>query len=46
MATGRQVVLVVEDEESYVEVLSIGLSKEGFHVEVATDGAEALRRFD
>lgn len=39
-------VLVVEDEESFVEALTLGLGREGFAVEVARDGAEALRRFD
>lgn len=39
-------VLVVEDEESFVEALMVGLKKEGFVVEVARDGAEALLRFD
>jgi two-component system response regulator RegX3 len=39
-------VLVVEDEASFVEALQIGLSREGFHVEVATDGVEALDRFE
>ena len=39
-------VLVVEDESSYVEALMIGLAREGFRVVVATDGAEALARFD
>ncbi|HQZ34921.1 MAG TPA: response regulator transcription factor [Ilumatobacteraceae bacterium] len=39
-------VLVVEDEASYVEALIIGLTREGFRVEVAVDGAEALARFD
>ena len=39
-------VLVVEDEASFVEALQIGLSREGFRVEVATDGVEALERFD
>jgi two-component system response regulator RegX3 len=38
-------VLVVEDEESYVEALEIGLSREGFEVVVARDGIEALDRF-
>lgn len=38
-------VFVVEDEESFVEALQIGLSREGFRVEVATDGIEALERF-
>ena len=39
-------VLVVEDEASFVEALSIGLKREGFDVEVAVDGAEALEQFD
>ncbi|MCE9622374.1 MAG: response regulator transcription factor [Actinomycetia bacterium] len=39
-------VLVVEDESSYVEALMVGLGREGFRVVVATDGAEALARFD
>ena len=40
------VVLVVEDEASFVEALTIGLRREGFEVAVAVDGAEALERFD
>lgn len=39
-------VLVVEDESSYVEALTVGLTREGFRVVVATDGADALDRFD
>jgi two-component system response regulator RegX3 len=39
-------VFVVEDEASFVEALTLGLRREGFHVEVATDGFEALERFD
>jgi two-component system response regulator RegX3 len=39
-------VLVVEDEPSYVEALVTGLEREGFAVEVAGDGVEALERFD
>ena len=42
----QPVVLVVEDESSFVEALTVGLSREGFRVEVAVDGMEALRRFD
>jgi two-component system response regulator RegX3 len=42
----RPTVLVVEDETSYVEALTIGLTREGFLVEVAVDGVEALTRFD
>lgn len=39
-------VLVVEDEESFVEALQIGLKREGFRVEVARDGMQALEMFD
>lgn len=39
-------VLVVEDEPSFVDALSVGLQREGFHVVVATDGAQALEMFD
>jgi len=39
-------VLVVEDEESFVEALVVGLKREGFLVKVARDGAEALSAFD
>ncbi len=44
MADAR--IFVVEDEPSFVEALSIGLEREGFEVDVAVDGAEALERFD
>jgi two-component system response regulator RegX3 len=37
---------VVEDEESFIDALTIGLKREGFRVEVARDGFEALERFD
>jgi two-component system response regulator RegX3 len=39
-------VLVVEDEESFVEALTVGLKREGFRVRVARDGVEALDLFD
>ena len=47
----RTRVLVVEDEESFVDALTVGLAREGFDVTIARDGAEALaefapRRFD
>ena len=45
-ANSRPTVLVVEDETSYVEALTVGLTREGFRVEVATDGVEALGKFD
>jgi two-component system, OmpR family, response regulator RegX3 len=38
-------VLVVDDEESYRQALESGLAREGFAVEVAADGHEALRLF-
>ena len=43
--SGSASILVVEDEESYQEALLAGLSREGFDVELASDGAEALDRF-
>jgi len=42
----RTRVLVVEDEESFLEALRIGLGREGFAIDVARDGAEALERFE
>ena len=39
-------ILLAEDEESFVDALVVGLSREGFAVTVARDGAEALRLFD
>ena len=39
-------ILVVEDEESFVEALTVGLKREGFRVRVARDGVEALEMFD
>lgn len=41
-----QTILLVEDEESFVDALTVGLKREGFRVEVARDGLEALTRFD
>jgi two-component system response regulator RegX3 len=39
-------VLVVDDEQSYRDALRVALEREGFRVEVAADGAEAIERFD
>jgi two-component system response regulator RegX3 len=39
-------VLVVEDEESFVDALSVGLDHEGFDVTIARDGQEAVILFD
>ncbi len=44
--TTQPVVLVVEDEPSFVEALTIGLSREGFRVVSVGDGFEAVQRFD
>lgn len=44
--TEQVTVLVVEDEPSFVEALVVGLKREGFHVDVAYDGAEALEKFN
>ena len=46
MSTPDATVLVVEDEDSFVEALTVGLKREGFRVTVARDGAEALDVFD
>jgi two-component system, OmpR family, response regulator RegX3 len=46
MTEPRNTVLVVEDEESFVEALVVGLKREGFRVEVARDGVEALEVFE
>ena len=39
-------ILVVDDEQSYRDALRVALEREGFRVEVAADGAEAIERFD
>ncbi|HEX9992971.1 MAG TPA: response regulator transcription factor [Acidimicrobiales bacterium] len=39
-------VLVVEDEDSFVDALTVGLAREGFSVQVARDGQAALDAFD
>ena len=44
--TTPPVVLVVEDEPSFVEALTIGLTREGFRVVSVGDGFEAVQRFD
>ena len=46
MTEPRNTILVVEDEESFVEALVVGLKREGFRVEVARDGVEALEQFE
>jgi two-component system response regulator RegX3 len=39
-------ILVVDDEASYRDALSVALKREGFLVHTAGDGVEALARFD
>src|SRR6188768_1488086 len=46
MATPSTSILVVEDEDSFIDALTVGLKREGFRVTVARDGAEALDLFD
>ena len=46
MSTTSSTVLLVEDEEAFIDALTVGLRREGFVVETARDGAEALDRFD
>jgi two-component system response regulator RegX3 len=38
-------VLVIEDEESFIDALTVGLEREGFEVTTATDGQEGLALF-
>ncbi|HUP84543.1 MAG TPA: response regulator transcription factor [Acidimicrobiales bacterium] len=44
--TGELTVLIVEDEESYVDALELALSREGFRTRVARTGPEAVQVFD
>jgi len=46
MTNQTTTVLVVEDEDSYVEALQAGLKREGFRVVVVKDGVTALELFD
>ena len=46
MAEPQHTVLVVEDEESFVEALQVTLKRESFRVIVARDGIEALEKFE
>jgi two-component system, OmpR family, response regulator RegX3 len=39
-------ILVVDDEESYRDALSVALEREGFKVALAADGQEALDQFE
>lgn len=46
MTASEATILVVEDEESFIEALTVGLKREGFRVRVARDGVQALEQFD
>ncbi len=46
MSSGEMTILVAEDEESFIEALELGLTREGFVVEIARDGQEALDQFE
>lgn len=46
MSTRGPTILVVDDEEAYREALLVALEGEGFHVETAADGVEAIARFE
>ena len=43
--TDAPLILVVDDEQSYRDALSVALAREGFRVEIAADGIEAIERF-
>jgi two-component system response regulator RegX3 len=42
----RPRILVVDDEQSYRDALAVALEREGFIVELAADGREAIEKFD
>jgi two-component system response regulator RegX3 len=46
MTEAAPLILVVDDEESYRDALTVALEREGFRVEVAADGQEALDQFE
>jgi DNA-binding response OmpR family regulator len=46
MPNGSTRILLVDDEQSIQTLLSYPLRKDGYHVTSATDGREALQRFD
>ncbi len=46
MSSPQATVLVAEDEDSFVDALAVGLRREGFLVEVARDGPQAVEMFD
>lgn len=45
MSPDRERILIAEDEESFVDAMTLGLTREGFEPIVATDGQRALDLF-
>ncbi len=45
MSKAQTTVLIAEDEESFIDALTLGLKKEGMNVAIARDGKEALELF-
>ena len=45
MSADLPVVFLVEDEETFIEALEIGLKREGFRVHVARENLRALNQF-
>ena len=45
MTNGKPRILVVDDEQSYRDALRVALESEGFAVDTAADGVEAIERF-
>jgi len=39
-------ILVIDDEEQIILMLTMALSKYGFNVEIASNGAEGIKKFD
>jgi len=46
MMADPPLILVVDDEQSYRDALAVALQREGFLVETAADGPDAIERFD
>ena len=44
-AEGPPRILIIEDEESYRDALATGLGREGFEIQLASDGRQGLRLF-
>ncbi|MHB8189804.1 MAG: response regulator [Ferrimicrobium sp.] len=42
MSTHQPRILIAEDEESFIEALTLGLTREGFAVDITRDGVEAV----